>query len=71
MLFDHCSSEHVVAFEEIAPGMIAYGRGSFGRADDVGEEDGGECPVGVGRGVEAAQELFYLAQCLCRWLVEE
>src|SRR5680860_392325 len=50
----------VVSIEEVLPPTIAEGRRSFGGADDVGEHDGGEDPVGIGPDPHPGQELSNL-----------
>src|SRR5262249_60806357 len=54
--------QRVVALEELAPLAVAEPRGEGGRADDVGEEQGGEDAVRLRRGADTGQELLHLTK---------
>ena len=56
------ADEVVVSLEEVAPAAIPEGGGLLRGADDVGEEDGGEHPVGLGAVPDAGQELLDLVE---------
>src|SRR5437660_6488155 len=50
----------VVCLTDESPRGVAEGRRTFGRADDVGEEDGGEYTIGSAGSANAGHELFDL-----------
>src|SRR5262249_19147868 len=54
--------QRVVALEELAPLAVAEPCGEGGRADDVGEEQGGEDAVRLRRGADTGQELLHLTK---------
>jgi len=61
-----------VPLEQLAPTPIAELGGSFRRADDICEEDGGENAIGLRATTRSRQELFHLVEDLVgvnRWHV--
>jgi hypothetical protein len=54
---DALGGHPVVVVEDVAPGPIAGAAQALGGADDVGEEHGGEHPVGWGLGRLHAQTM--------------
>src|SRR2546423_484745 len=56
--------QRVMLLEEVAPGMVTERCRALGGADDVGKEDGGEHPIGLGGRPDAGEELFDLVDHL-------
>jgi hypothetical protein len=52
----------MVLVEKLAPAPVAEGGGALRRADDVGEDERLQHPVGVGRVARAGQELLRLLE---------
>ena len=59
------TNDVVVVVQEIAPPSVAERGGARGRADDVGEDDGREHPVGLEAAPHAGEEFFDLVEQQC------
>ena len=68
MLVDDGTGHSVVGFEQVPPFAVAEGRGSFGRANDVGEEDGCKGPVRFRRTSKSLEKRFNVVEGLGRRL---
>jgi hypothetical protein len=55
---DLAPCQPIVTIQKVAPGVVPEGRGALGRADDVGEQHGGEDPIDILVAPRAGEELL-------------
>jgi hypothetical protein len=63
--FEFVTHDGVVVVQQVPPSAVAEHRGALGRADDVGEHDGGEHPLGAETAPHASDELLDLVEHRC------